>query len=54
MAKEFKAAMADAIKNASGGDSALAGAQLSALTQLVREQQNSNDLQRKLLTATAN
>jgi hypothetical protein len=54
VAKEFKAAMADAIKNASGGDSALAGAQLSALTQLVREQQNSNDLQRKLLTATAN
>ena len=54
VAKEFKAAMADAIKNASGGDSALAGAQLSALTQLVQEQQNSNDLQRKLLTATAN
>ena len=53
VAKEFKAAMADAIKNMSG-DSALAGAQLSALTQLVREQQNSNDLQRKLLTATAN
>ena len=54
VAKEFKAAMADAIKNMGGGDSALAGAQLSALTQLVREQQNSNDLQRKLLTATAN
>ena len=54
VAKEFKAAIADAIKNMGGGDSALAGAQLSALTQLVREQQNSNDLQRKLLTATAN
>jgi hypothetical protein len=54
VANEFKAAMADAVQNMSaGGKDSLAGEQLMMLTQLVREQQNSNDLQKKMLQAAA-
>lgn len=54
VAQEFKTAMADAVKNmsAAGGGEAT-GQQLALLSQLVREQQNSNDLQKKMLQAAA-
>jgi hypothetical protein len=51
---EFKTAMLEAVRNMGGGDPAVAAGQLSALTQLVQEQRNSNDIQKKLLMAAAN
>jgi hypothetical protein len=56
MAKEFKTAMLDVVKNINPGNSnsAATGEQLALLSQLVREQQNSNDIQKKLLQAAAN
>jgi hypothetical protein len=56
MAKELKTVMLDAVKNinADNNNSAAIGEQLSLLSQLVREQQNSNDIQKKLLQAASN
>jgi hypothetical protein len=53
VAGEFKTAMLEAVRNMGGGDPAVAAGQLSALTQLVQEQRNSNDLQKKMLQAAA-
>ena len=55
VAKEFKTAMLDAVNqmSATKGDPA-AGEQLALLSALVREQQNGNDIQKKLLQAAAN
>jgi hypothetical protein len=52
--EEFKTAMLEAVRNMGGGDPAVAAGQLSALTQLVQEQRNSNDIQKKMLQAAAN
>jgi hypothetical protein len=56
MATEFKTAMLEVVKNINTGNnnSASIGEQLSLLSQLVREQQNSNDIQKKLLQAASN
>jgi len=56
IATEFKTAVMDAIKSMNPGNnnSAAMGEQLNLLSQLVREQQNSNSLQEKLLRAAAN
>lgn len=54
VAAEFKTVMLEAVKNMSGGGNmSLAGEQLAMLSQLVREQQNGNDLQKKMLQAAA-
>jgi hypothetical protein len=55
VAKEFKTAILDAVNqmNVTKGDPA-AGEQLALLSALVREQQNGNDIQKKLLQAQAN
>lgn len=50
---EFKTAMLEAVRNMGSGDPAVAAGQLSALTQLVQEQRNSNDIQKKMLLAAA-
>jgi Sec-independent protein translocase protein TatA len=56
IATEFKTAVMDAIKSMNPGNtnSAAIGEQLNLLSQMVREQQNSNSLQEKLLRAAAN
>jgi hypothetical protein len=56
MAAEFKNVMLDAVKtiNTSNTNSTAQDTQLSLLSQLVKEQQNSNDLQKKLLQVAAN
>jgi hypothetical protein len=53
VAGEFKTAMLEAVQKMGGGDTAVAADQLSALTQLVQEQRNSNSIQEKLLRAAA-
>jgi DNA polymerase/3'-5' exonuclease PolX len=53
VAGEFKTAMLEAVQKMGGGDTAVAADQLSALTQLVQEQRNSNSIQEKLLRAQA-
>ena len=50
---EFKTAMLEMVQKMGGGNSALAGEQLTMLTQLVQEQRNSNSIQEKLLRAAA-
>jgi hypothetical protein len=50
---EFKTAMLEMVQKMGGSDPAVAAGQLSALTQLVQEQRNSNDLQKKMLQAAA-
>jgi hypothetical protein len=51
---EFKTAMLEMVQKMGGSDPAVAAGQLSALTQLVQEQRNSNDIQKKMLQAAAN
>ena len=54
VAGEFKTALADAVRNMTGGsDPAMAAGQLNALNQLIQEQKNSNSIQEKLLRAAA-
>lgn len=50
---EFKTAMLEMVQKMGGSDPAVAAGQLSALTQLVQEQRNSNDIQKKMLQAAA-
>jgi hypothetical protein len=56
VASEFKSVMLDAVQrmSAGAGGNAAAGEQLALLSTLVREQQNSNDLQKKMLQAATN
>jgi hypothetical protein len=54
VAQEFRTAMIDVVQNMGNGNNTLAGEQLAMLSQLVREQQNSNDLQKKMLQVAAN
>jgi len=56
VASEFKTAMVDAVQrmSAGAGGNAAAGEQLALLSQLVREQQNSNDIQKKMLQVANN
>jgi hypothetical protein len=56
VAGEFKTAMLEAVQqmSAGAGGNAAAGEQLALLSTLVREQQNSNDLQKKMLQAATN